>query len=277
MVSPNPAWRGDPTFLPEVLRHWGLTVHEFPGWRDRGHGDFGAIQGIMVHHIGSNSYPPAGIARHPSLGLCSQLHLARNGDVTICGVGIAWHAGRGWFAGWPTNDANRVSIGVEPEGDGLSAWPKQQMDAYYRLCAAILWFLGKRATTQTLLGHWEYSKAAQGKWDPGAGTGRFGESMNMNEFRARVNWYIDNPPFNKNTGSAGKEDAVAFDEISRRYKSRVDGSTVTMRPIDALLNIDAHSFVSRANTEKMLGILDSFAQELKGLREEVAELRKGAK
>lgn len=261
-MKPNPAWRGDPTFLPAVLRAFGVKVVEAPSWKEYGHGDFGAIQGIMIHHIGSNVYHWSNIQRHPTLGLCSQIHLSRDGVATLVGAGIAWHAGRGSHKGWPTNDANRVSIGIEAESDGVSPWPKAELEAYHRICAAILWFLGKRATTLTLLSHWEYSNAAQGKWDPGAGKGfapRFAGDkeamMDMNEFRYRVNYYIDNPPFATNTPTKKEKHTMAFDEITRRFKSRVTGSKTTMRPIDALLNADAHAFVSRANSEKILAEL----------------------
>lgn len=193
-LKPNPAWRGDPTWLPEVLRAFGVTVKEMTGWRDWGNGDFGAIQGIIAHHTGGNNTGAEYIARNPRLrdaqgrpALSSQIHLDRAGVATLCGAGIAYHAGKGSYPGWPTNDANRVSIGIEADSDGVSPWPAAELDAYYRICAAILWFLGKRATTATLLGHKEYSGAAQGKWDPGG--------IDMAQFRAAVNRYIDAPPF----------------------------------------------------------------------------------
>lgn len=255
MVRPDPRWKGDPTFLPRVLDAFGLEVAQLDGWDDRGHGDFGTIQGIVVHHIGANKFDPWGIARHPQLGLCSQIHLSREGKVTLCGVGVAYHAGAGSKPGWPTNNANWTAIGIEAEGDGITAWPAKQMDAYYRVCAAILWFLGKRATPETLISHWEYSRAAQGKWDPGAGNGVSGAVMEMNNFRRRVNEEIDK----HNRG----EDDVAFDQIERRYKSRVPwDNNIQMRPVDALLNADANSFVARANTERILRALADFDQRL---------------
>lgn len=266
-IKPNPGWRGDPTFLPEVLRAFGLEVRVLDGAFNRGHGDFGAIKGIIIHHIGSDRYDAWNIARHPTLGLCSQLHLSREGVVTLCGVGIAWHAGRGSYKGWPTNDANRVSIGIEAESNGTSPWPKAEMDAYYKLCAAILWFLGKRATTDTLLSHWEYSLEAQGKWDPGAGVGHgprhkydYAAMMNMNNFRAEVNKIIDA----HNAGHAPGKGALveAFDKIRRRFRSRVQGSSFEGYPIDYLLNADAHAFVSRANSEKILERLNEIEKKL---------------
>lgn len=255
-MQPNPKWRGDPTFLPQVLKAFGVEVRTLDGWLNRGHGDFGAIQGIVIHHIGSDRYDPWGIARHPSLGLCSQIHLSREGVATLCGVGIAWHAGKGSYPGWPTNDANRVSIGIEAESNGTSPWPAKELDAYYRICAAILWFLGKRATTQTLLTHKEYSFAAQGKWDPGG--------IDANHFRKKVNEYIDNPPFKKAPPILTSKElpTVDFDKIARQFKSRVTGSSYVGRPIDYLLNTNRHAFMSEANTELILDRLDALEKKL---------------
>lgn len=197
-LKPNPNHRGDPHFLPRVLKAFGVTVRELPGWAMWGMGDFDRIQGICVHHTGSNNTSAQYIARNPRLGngLSSQIHLSRTAPytATLCGVGIAWHMGRGSHPGWATNNGNPVAIGIEPQSDGVTPWPPEMLDTYYRICAAILWYLGKRATPQTLIGHWEYSRHVQGKWDPGAGNGRSGAVMNMDVFRARVNHYIDNPP-----------------------------------------------------------------------------------
>lgn len=198
-ITPVPHWRGDPMWLADVIRAYGVTVKELPGWKLWGMGDFAAIQGIMVHHTGANTTSAQYIARNSGLGgaLSSQIHLSRTGVATMCGVGIAYHAGRGSHPGWPTNNANAVSIGIEAQSDGTSPWPAVQMEAYYKICAAILMKLGKRATTKTLIAHWEYSRAAQGKWDPGAGNGVPGAVMDMDVFRARVNHYIDNPPWRR--------------------------------------------------------------------------------
>lgn len=177
-MKSNPSHTGDPLFLPELLRFFGIEVREHPGWRDRGHGDFRKIQGIIVHHTGALTTPVEYIARHPALGLCSQIHLDREGVATICGAGIAYHAGRGEHPGWPTHAANQVSIGIEAQSDGTSPWPQAQLDAYHRICAAILWYLGLDATKDHLLGHKEYSGRAQGKWDPGG--------IDMDDFRRKV-------------------------------------------------------------------------------------------
>ncbi|PRQ11707.1 N-acetylmuramoyl-L-alanine amidase [Corynebacterium sp. 13CS0277] len=253
-MQPNPNHRGDPVFLPQLLREWGVTVREHPGWRDRGHGDFGRIIGVVAHHTGHNATGADYIARHPQLGLCAQIHLARDGVATITGAGIAWHAGQGSYPGWPANNANAVSIGIEAQSDGTSPWPQAELDAYVRICAAICWYLGLPATA--VIGHKEWAGAAQGKWDPGG--------IDMNDFRNRVAAEIKRGP--TATAPVGQKGAtVSFDQIQARYPSRVEGSTVTMRPLDALLNADAHAFVARANTERILTQLADITRRLDAL------------
>ncbi|WP_228822294.1 peptidoglycan recognition protein family protein [Nocardia farcinica] len=173
----------DPLWLPEVLRAEGLPVNEYPGWRDRGHGDFGAIWGVIAHHTGSNppSNNPGHIAQHPQLGLASQLHLSRDGVYTVCGVGIAWHAGDGSYPGLPTDDANRFTIGIEAENNGTEGWSPRQYTAYVKGVAAILRKLGHNSSR--VIGHKEWAGASQGKWDPGG--------MDMDRFRRDVQAQID--------------------------------------------------------------------------------------
>lgn len=155
----------DPVWLADVLRAEGLRCDEYPGCYDRGHGDFHSIWGVIVHHTGASGSPgPGAIAEHPELGLCSQLHLARDGLFTVCGVGIAWHAGEGWWPGIPTNGANDVTIGIEAENNGTEGWSHAQTDAYVRGVAAILRHLGYHS--DRVIGHKEWA-AVQGKWDPG--------------------------------------------------------------------------------------------------------------
>lgn len=158
---------GDPVWLPGVLRAAGLTCDELSGAMDRGHGDFGSIWGIIAHHTGSN--PPANnpwyIAQHPQLGLASQLHLSRSGKFTLCGVGVAWHAGNGAWSGIARNNANAVTIGIEAENNGTEGWSKAQYNAYVVGVAAILNKLGRDSSR--VIGHKEWAGPAQGKWDPG--------------------------------------------------------------------------------------------------------------
>jgi hypothetical protein len=174
----------DPLWLPDVLSSAGLKVDTFPGWQQRGHGDFGEIWGLVDHHTGSFGETPNGIANHPSLGLCSQLYLGRDGKYTVCGAGVAWHAGAGSWPGLPANNANFRTIGTEAANDGGGRpgkphhipWSTAQYDAYVQGNAAMLKHLGQPASHA--IGHKDWAGAAQGKWDPGG--------INMDIFRSDV-------------------------------------------------------------------------------------------
>ena len=188
-MRPSPGRRGDPVWLPEVLREFGVNVIEDKGWKQWGMGDFGSIWGVMAHHTGANNTSTQFIRYNPMLSnaLSSQIHLSRSGVVTLVGAGIAWHAGVGSYPGIATNAANQVTIGIEAQGDGQT-WPAAQMDAYHRTCAAICWYLGLPASR--VIAHHEWGGRAQGKWDPGLN----GRPMPMGPFRDRVQHYINQGP-----------------------------------------------------------------------------------
>ena len=168
-------WTGDPVWLADVLRAEGVKLVEYPGWQRRGHGDFKDIRGVMVHHTGSDSASAASIANgRPDLpGPVSQLHIARDGTVTVVAVGVAWHAGVGMYPWLPTNMGNWHMIGIECANSGTSPtaphrknWPDAQYNAIVNCCAAINRRLSQ--TSARTIGHKEYAGRAQGKWDPGA-------------------------------------------------------------------------------------------------------------
>lgn len=172
---PQTSSTGDPVWLADVLRDEGVRPVEYPGWRTRGHGDFRDIRGVMVHHTGSDRADAASIANgRPELpGPLSQLHIARDGIVTVVAAGVAWHAGVGMYPWLPTNMGNWHTIGIEcaNSGTGPSAphrlnWPDAQYLALVRCCAAINRRLAH--TAERTIGHKEYAGRAQGKWDPGA-------------------------------------------------------------------------------------------------------------
>jgi N-acetyl-anhydromuramyl-L-alanine amidase AmpD len=178
-------WTGDPVWLADVLRTEGVNLVEYPGWRTRGHGDFKDIRGVMVHHTGSDTATAASIANgRPDLpGPLSQLHIARDGTVTIVAVGVAWHAGVGMYPWIPANMGNWHLIGIECANTGTSPtaphrqnWPDAQYFAMVRCCAAINRRLAQ--TSARTIGHKEYAGRAQGKWDPGA--------INMDILRADI-------------------------------------------------------------------------------------------
>lgn len=178
-------WRGDPTFLFDVVKAEGVSVSNYVGGTDRGNGDCGDIWGVIAHHTGApagSSPGPRAIAEHPTLNLASQIHLARNGHATICGVGIAYHAGKGSWPGLPTDNANPFTIGIEAENSGTEGWSSAQYWAYVKICAAIIRKIGYNATR--VIGHKEWAGPAQGKWDPGA--------LDLNKFRSDIQAQIDN-------------------------------------------------------------------------------------
>ena len=106
-------------------------------------------------------------------GPLSQLHIARDGTVTVVAVGVAWHAGVGMYPWLPTNMGNWHTIGIECANSGTSPtaphrtnWPDAQYFALVNCCAAINRRLSQ--TSARTIGHKEYAGRAQGKWDPGA-------------------------------------------------------------------------------------------------------------
>lgn len=268
-VSPRPGWRGDPTFLPEVLRAEGLTVKEIPGWRNRGHGDFNEIFGVIAHHTGSNSATAESIAFHPSLGLASQIHLGRDGAVTLCGVGIAWHAGNGSHAGLPRNDANRLTIGIEAANDGggspgkphRSSWPDAQYNAYVKTVAAILRFLGHDSSR--VISHKEWAGAAQGKWDPGA--------IDMDIFRADVQAQINSKTGDDFMSALSSDEqrrllertdqiwGALFNPVNSRSKYKAEGEGAIHKTKDLVLNIDGMTHETLIERQAMMGNAEALA------------------
>lgn len=177
------SWTGDPIWLADVLRAAGLRVIEHEGWRERGHGDFGDLRGVLCHHTAGGGTEDWRIVQNgrPDLeGPLAQLVLERDGTFRVIAAGVCWHAGRGSWPGWPTDNANYHVIGIEAvsRGDGTD-WTPAQLDAYKRGCAAILARIGR--TAEDCVAHREYSR--EGKIDPAG--------IDMNEFRRDVAAFIE--------------------------------------------------------------------------------------
>lgn len=228
-MKPNPNWRGDPTFIPELFKHFGIPLESLPGAMQWGMGDFGYIQGIFWHHTGARNTSAAYIKNNPGLGgaLSSLFHLSPKGHHTLCGIGIAYHAGRGSGHGWATNNANPAALGYEMQHNGTDTWPDDQLYWARRSTAAILWYLGHDATIDHFISHWEYSMIAQGKWDPGKGNGVPGAVMDMNPERARVQAYIDNirkyGQLDKPAESPKEEANMSYDQFTTFITGYVSG------------------------------------------------------
>jgi hypothetical protein len=184
------SWTGDPIWLADVLKTQkpAIKVAELPDWKSYGHGDYGRIWGVMVHHTGNARADAMSIRNgRPDLqGPLSNLHIAQDGTVTVVAAGVCWHAGRGSYPGIPTDGGNQVLIGIEcawprdtsitPATQTRERWPDPQIIAMRDSVAAILTRLG--LDSSRVIAHKEYAGRVQGKWDPG--------NLDMNWFRAEV-------------------------------------------------------------------------------------------
>ena len=220
MLTPGP-WTGDPIWLDEVLIAEGLVVKTVPGWDQDGHGDFKDIRGVVCHHTGGMNTPVSeirdGFAHLP--GPLAQIHLGRDGTVTIVCVGVAWHAGTGGAPWLPRGMANWHCIGIEavaapPRGGPHRAgWTDAQYDAYVKVCAAICRRIGVRA--DRVISHQEWDDGDpptdEGKWDPG--------SIDMRIFRDDVQRRIDSF---KPTGAGSGVFMALSDAEQRRLLERTD-------------------------------------------------------
>lgn len=168
------------TWLATVARSAGLTVVEHTGWASRG-GTTGKPEVVVAHHTGTplsipSDLPTLGILLdgRPDLpGPLCHYALSRAGVVHVIAAGKANHAGKGRWAG---TDLSINTVGIEAEHPGGKAhWPDVQLDAYDRLCAAILRHIGQPASH--LAGHKEWALPAGRKVDP---------NLDMNAMRRRV-------------------------------------------------------------------------------------------
>lgn len=165
------------TWIADRCREYGLEVIEVSGWQTRGSSSFNP-KGVVAHHTASRAGRDA-----PALGICingraglsgplANIVLARSGKVYIIAAGRANHAGTGGYRGLSGNSS---VLGIEAENDGVGEpWGAAQLDAYYKVCAALL--EGINANAEWVCGHKEW--APRRKIDP---TG-----LDMNDFRWRV-------------------------------------------------------------------------------------------
>lgn len=170
--------------LARHLRAWGLRVVEKDGWQERGRPYTFTPKAVICHHTASSAtsgnFGSEGIVTFGRSGLpgpLCQLLLGRDGTVKIIAGGYANHAGYGGpKAGIPENQGNRYSFGIEAENNGVGEkWSTAQLNAYYRLCAALLVYMGTRDVTK-VIGHKEW--APRRKIDPAG--------IDMNQFREQV-------------------------------------------------------------------------------------------
>lgn len=177
------------TWMADVLRAAGLPVREVPGWRTRGHGDMGAVLGVLLHHTAGpafGDYPSESVVVNGRAGLAGplcNLGLARSGVWVAVAAGQGWHAGTGSCSFCPADTGNAHLIGVEAESVGTrDDWTAAQRANYPRGVAALLAHLNLPASRA--IGHKEWAPTR--KIDPAF--------WDMNSFRADVaRWTVPAP------------------------------------------------------------------------------------
>lgn len=180
---------GRQLWIADKIRSYGVQVVEVAGWQTRGSSTFDP-KGVIAHHTASRR----GSGDASSLRICThgrsdlpgplcQVLLSRSGVAYIIASGRANHAGTGGAMGLAGNSS---VFGIEAENDGVGEpWSVQQIEAYYRVTAALLEGIGK--TGSNVVGHREW--APRRKIDP---TG-----IDMNKFR----WEVDARLKNKSGAS----------------------------------------------------------------------------
>lgn len=163
--------------LERAVKRAGVKYRAQSGWRSRGRGAMGSIASIMCHHTAgpaSGNTPSLNVVTHGRPGLSgplAQLFLARDGTVILVAAGRANHAGRVSSNRY----SNSHSIGIEAEATGVSSWPAAQVDAYAKLCKALIDEFN--LPVSRVIGHKEAATPRGRKIDP---------NFNMNDFRKKV-------------------------------------------------------------------------------------------
>jgi hypothetical protein len=165
------------TWIAQKLREYGVNVVEIDGWTTRGSTTF-SPKGVVVHHTvgGAGEAPSLAICINGRLDLpgplCNIL-LGRSGTAYVIAAGRANHAGTG---SWQGISGNSNMFGIEAENRGYASdpWPQVQLDAYYKICKALI--DGIEVGADRVCGHKEWAPGR--KVDP--------HTLDMNEFRNSV-------------------------------------------------------------------------------------------
>jgi peptidoglycan hydrolase-like protein with peptidoglycan-binding domain len=178
------------TWLEEYFQKWGVRYRVVSGWQTRGRatGSFNP-RGVLNHHTGSTS---SASNPNPSLrtliegrsdlaGPLCQVSTGYDGVTTIIAAGRANHAGTAKAAaGVPAGDGNALWVANEIATNGTQKMPQVQYDAVVLVNVAML--DGLNATAVAL----HHTTSLSGKWDLGAGTGKFGVPYSVTKLRADV-------------------------------------------------------------------------------------------
>lgn len=201
-----------PEWLPHAAALTGLRVLLEPGWNGRGHGGMRVLEGVVGHHTATSAsapgdYPSLRVVRDGRTGLpgpLAQFGLARSGAVIVIANGLAYHAGASAYAGF--YDLNDEFLGIEAEHDGSGRWTPEQLDAYPRLVAALLYYM--RRPAERYCSHRTCALPAGRKPDP---AGILDARMHD-----QVRWYLADPLTRIPRTGTGEDD-VSWSERLRSH------------------------------------------------------------
>jgi hypothetical protein len=228
---------------------WQVPVRYYPGWDDRGRpGDFDSMNGVMIHHTGSDAGQSDAYLKFLFVDGRSDLpaplcHSAADmdGDLWMGATGRANHAGRGSSGildavvgedyrgfsaelrpGVDNTDGNAHFYGCEVRYDGGQPMTPKQYATATRWAAAICHHYGWSALS--VIGHREWTTR---KPDPG--------NCPMYKFRADVAALLKAGPPIKPTPTPVPEDDMA-DRRNDIVGTNPDGSDMTQAELSARTN-----------------------------------------
>lgn len=206
--------------IERAVKNAGVEYKKVSGWASRGHGTMGSITSVVCHHTAgpaSGNSPSLNVVAYGRPGLSgplSQLFLARDGTVYLVAAGVSYHAGRVKSSLY----SNSHAIGIEAEATGVTSWPDHQIDAYAKLCKALIKEFG--LSTSRVVGHKEACSPSGRKIDP---------NFSMSDFRAKVGGAkggVSSGGGSTGGSGGGKyESATAKHEVGSRVMGLYDGGT----------------------------------------------------
>ena len=221
-----------------AMTKWKVPVKYYAGWDTRGRpGDFSSINGIIIHHTGSDSQTDdylkfLFVDGRPAEGIPAPLcHVSTDmdGDLWVGAASRANHAGRGSSAilnevvtesyngyqapelrpGPDDTDGNAHFYGNEVRFDGGQPMTNKQWDSAVLWAAAVCDHYGWSA--RSVIGHREWTSR---KPDPG--------STKMYEFRAAVNARLLVGPPKTTTGGTMALDAAEITQIRAAVQAELE-------------------------------------------------------
>ena len=234
------------------LRKYGVTVHFWPNWQNRGNGQTSDYEGGSMHHTASNygfAYGTLVTGRSDLSGpLCNSAG-NEDGSITIIAAHPANHAGAsGGRSMGPlpvTSLFNKRMWGHEIVYPGNSPMRPAQYNSMVILGKVLTEVLG-RPNAEWIRAHAETS--ITGKWDPGYAPGK---TIDMGKVRREINNF------------KGGDDDLKEDErswLADVHMTLVSGVYEEIRKKDAKLNKDLGFVKDQINNN--LGFVSNKVSEL---------------